>query len=262
MIPILLVTYITSTFLEFIDKSNNKKSVADQINTFVKPKIFALQQMAKKLYYQKHFIRALKLVFLSLLSLYLVFHVQKFICKMLLAYIRFCVDQRGQLETLGEKFHELILAQAEKLAEEMIQFLKYHNLRDYLQREQWIDFFKEILLLDSSRALKTFQELLGGMLGYAIKADSMRVEAITAYGECILDALPEKTPFFPRMENDSFLRSLKKINQKYWTWSFYDLKEHLQTLLDLYKNSQFRSKQIRQAIECLKRELKRRASTW
>lgn len=262
MIPILIVSYIASTFLGCIDKSDQEKSVADQINTFVKPNIFALQQLAKKIYCRKHFIRALKLLFLSLLSFYIVFHVQNFLYKMLLAYIRFCSEQRGQLEALGEKFHELILAQAEKLAEEMIQFLKYHNLRDYLQREQWIDFFKEILLLDSSRALKTFQELLGGMLGYAIKADSMRVEAITAYGECILDSLPETPPFFPRMENDNFLRSLKKINQKYWTWSFYDLKEHLQTLLDLYKNSQFRSKQLRQAIECLRRELGRRASTW
>lgn len=261
MLPLLLTTYLTSIFLEFIAKRDQNILAADPIKTFVKPKIFALQEMAKKISLQKHFIRALKLVFLSLLSFYLGYHLQKFIYQMLLSYIRFCTEQRDQLEKLGEKFHELIIAQAEKMAEEMRLFLRFHNLRDRLNREQWIDFFKEILL-NSGEALQTFRELLSGMSGYAIKADSMRIEAIRTYGDCLLESLPEKSPPFPRMENDRFLRGLKKINQKYWSWSFYDLQEHLKTLIDLYKSSEFKSKQIRQAIECLRRELRRRASTW
>lgn len=261
MLNILLTTYLISTFLEFISKTDPKKSVADQLNTFVQPKIFALQETAKKIYVQKHFPGALKLLFFSLLSFYMRHQLKNFLYKMLITYMRFCIEQQEQLEKVGEKFHELILAQAEKLAEEMIIFLKYHNLRDRLQREQWVEFFKEILL-DSGEALKTFRELLSGMIGYAIKADSMRIEAIRTYGECLLESLPEKTPPLPRMENDKFLRSLKKINQKYWSWNVYDLQEHLQTLLDLYKRSAFKSQQIRQAIDCLKRELKRRASTW
>jgi hypothetical protein len=143
----------------------------------------------------------------------------------------------------------------------MVLFLKYHNLRDRLNREQWVDLFKQVLL-DPGTALKTFQELLSGMVGYAIKADSMRIEAIRTYGECLVESLPEKTPPFPRMENDKFLRSLKKINQKFWSWSFYDLQQHLKNLLELYKQSEYKSKEVRKAIECLKRELRRRASTW
>ena len=261
MLPVLFTSYLVSILLEFIDKATKQKSFADQITVFLKPKIFAMQETAKNIRLQKHFIGALKLVFISLLSFYLAYHLQKFIYQMLLSYIKFCTQQRDQLETLGEKFHELILAQAEKLAEEMIRFLRFHNLRDRLNREQWVEFFKEILL-DSGEALQTFKELLSGMVGYAIKADSMRIEAIKTYGDCLLESLPEKSPSFPRMENDKFLRALKKINQKYWSWTYYDLQEHLKTLIDLYKSSEYKSKQIRQAIECLRRELKRRASTW
>jgi len=261
MLPFVLTTYLVSILLEFIDKATRQKSIADQITVFMKPKIFALQETAKNIHFRKHFVGALKLVFISLLSFYLAYHLQKFIYQMLLSYIRFCTEQQAQLETLGEKFHELILAQAEKLAEEMIRFLRFHNLRDRLNREQWIEFFKEILL-NSSEALQTFQDLLSGMIGYAIKADSMRIEAIKTYGDCLLESFPEKTPPFPRMQNDRFIRALKKINQKYWSWSYYDLQEHLKTLIDLYKSSEYKSKQIRQAIECLRRELKRRASTW
>jgi tetratricopeptide (TPR) repeat protein len=257
MLSILVASYIMSTLLEFVAKLDPNKTVNGQIHTFVRPKLLALQETAKTIYFRKHFAGVLKLLFLCLLSFYFTRLVKNLLYRMLLAYIQ----QQEQLERLGEKFHELIIAQSEKLAEEMVLFLKYHNLRDRLNREQWVDFFKQVLL-DPGTALKTFQELLSGMVGYAIKADSMRIEAIRTYGECLVESLPEKTPPFPRMENDKFLRSLKKINQKFWSWSFYDLQQHLKNLLELYKQSEYKSKEVRKAIECLKRELRRRASTW
>ena len=200
MLNILVASYVMSTLLEFVAKLDPNKTVNGQIHTFAQPKLLALQETAKTIYFQKHFAGVLKLLFLSLLSFYFSRLVKNLLYRMLLAYIQ----QQEQLERLGEKFHELIIAQSEKLAEEMVLFLKYHNLRDRLNREQWTDFFKQILL-DPGTALKTFQELLSGMVGYAIKADSMRIEAIRTYGECLVESLPEKTPPFPGMENDRFL---------------------------------------------------------
>jgi len=211
--------------------------------------------------FQKHFHKGLSIVFLSLISFYIAVELNQLLYKLFMAYVAFNENRNRQLEDLGDLFQDVIRAQAEKLADEIIVFLKFNNLRDRLTRTQWIEFFKEILL-GSSEAFRTFQELIIEMLKFAMKAAPTREAAINNYKKCLVDSSDSKSLMFPRLENDRFLRYLKKINKKYWSFSFYELQLHLETLLDLYRKSEFQSKQIRQAIECLRKELSKRVSTW
>ncbi len=251
MILLLFNSYLVTIILQSLSLQKSSSIIPfEKIEVVFKNPVF-----------QKHFHKGLSIIFLSLISFYIAFELNQLLYKLFMAYVAFNENRNRQLEDLGDLFQDVIRAQSEKLADEIIVFLKFNNLRDRLTRTQWIEFFREILL-GSSEAFRTFQELIIEMLKFAMKAAPTREAAINNYKKCLIDSSDSKSIMFPRLENDRFLRYLKKINKKYWSFSFYELQLHLETLLDLYRKSEFQSKQIRQAIECLRNELSKRVSTW
>lgn len=134
----------------------------------------------------------------------------------------------------------------------MILFLKNQNLRDHLTRDEQVEFFKEMLL--DSEALKSFQTLLREIAQYAIKGKELKLESLESYRKYLIEDPQGKT--FAHLENAQFLRDLKKINKKYWKFSYYQLEEYLKMLTDLSEKSKFTNEKIKAIMDCLKRELK------
>jgi hypothetical protein len=172
------------------------------------PSIIPFEKMEvvfKNPVFQKHFNKGLSIIFLSLISFYIACELNQLLYKLFMAYVTFNENRNRQLEDLGDLFQDVIRAQSEKLADEIIVFLKFNNLRDRLTRTQWIEFCKEILL-GSSEAFRTFQELIIEMLKFAMKAAPARETAIKSYKKCLVDSSDSKSLMFPRLENDRFLR--------------------------------------------------------
>jgi len=254
MFVFILKGYMITFLLELVA---NQKSVEkpvirfDKMKRFMEPKLLSTEKVLKSPRFRKFFRGTLKLIFLSLLSFFL-FSLLK---KLFLLYNAFQEEQAKLLEEAGRKLIELVLKAAERLTDKMLTFLRDHNLENHLSREEWVDFFKE-MLLGSTIA---FQTLLREILAQAFKSPEFRVKSVEKFRKCILET--PHSQVFPQLQDKRFWYALKKINKRYWKFSYFELEKYLKMLLEIYANSKFTNTQILFTIECIKRELEKRVNT-
>ncbi len=261
MLAIVGSTYVITLFLQIL-KSGKRYKIplieVGEIKKLVEPKFIAFNTTIKSPRFRKFFKRSLKLIFFSLIFIYIGYTIINLLKKLFIIYQLYNSQQLNQLEGTGRKLVDLLTKLAENLADEMIAFLRYHNIVNHLTREHWIQFFKEILL-GETEAFSTFRTLLEEILKKAFKNENYKLQSINEYSRCILEVAPDKP--LPSLFDKRFLHSMKKIDQRYWNFSYLNLKKYLNILKEVYADSNLKNNQVRLMIQCLKQELQKRVST-
>jgi len=257
--PLVLFLYFLSIYLDLLEKKSNSIKIFPFLQKRVLPRFLPMKRLFQNISFRKKVRSILLRVFLWLTSLYMLYQVGIILKKGLLMYILYQERQVFLLDKLAEKLRDLILSMAEAYADEMIKFLRYHNLRDRLTRDEWVNFF-QAMFLDSGEAIGDFRDLLKEMLKYTFKNPEIRFNSLKQYDKCLVE--PFDLKIFPTIEHKRVLHLIKKIDKKYWRWSIYALEKYLKKLLELYAQSEFTNIEIAKAIFCLQKELARRVATW
>jgi hypothetical protein len=116
------------------------------------------------------------------------------------------------------------------------------------------------MLLDSGEGLEDFRQLFMEMIKFSFHDEKIRFDALERYKQCFLQ--PGERMLFSKLEHQRFFDSVERLDRRYWDFSYYQLEEFLQFLLNLYSRSNEKSVEIAKTILCVEAELNRRVPVW